>query len=48
MKLVTSRKLDGSGPEMQSFARYLLDVGVLLGLIFDPEDVSEMFLRNVG
>jgi hypothetical protein len=27
---------------------YLLYAGVLLGLFFDPEDGSDMFLQNVG
>jgi hypothetical protein len=29
-------------------ASYLLHVGFLLGLFFDPEDEGNLFLRNVG
>jgi hypothetical protein len=32
----------------QSPACYLLHANLLLGLPFDPEDVGDMFLRNVG
>jgi hypothetical protein len=31
-----------------SFARLLPHVGFMLGLIFNPEDGNDMFLRNVG
>jgi hypothetical protein len=27
---------------------YLLHAGILLGSFFDPEDVGDMFFRNVG
>jgi hypothetical protein len=29
-------------------ACYLLHAGFVLGLFFDPEDVGEIFFRNVG
>jgi hypothetical protein len=29
-------------------ASYLLHAGSLLGLFFDPEDGTNMFLRNIG
>jgi hypothetical protein len=31
-----------------SFVCYLLHVGLLLGLFFDPEVGGDMFLRNAG
>jgi hypothetical protein len=33
---------------LQSSACYLLYAGFLLGLLFDPDDGNDMFLRNVG
>jgi hypothetical protein len=33
---------------MQSFVRRLLRAGFLLGLLFDPEEVGDIFTRNVG
>jgi hypothetical protein len=30
------------------FASYILHAGFMYGLFFDPEDGSDMFLRNVG
>jgi hypothetical protein len=34
--------------ELQKSFCYLLHVGFLLGLFFEPEDGGDMFLRNVG
>jgi hypothetical protein len=31
-----------------SAASHLLYAGFLLGVFVDPEDISDMFLRNVG
>jgi hypothetical protein len=37
------------GKKAVSFcACYLIHAGFLLGLFFDPEDGSDMFLRNVS
>jgi hypothetical protein len=33
---------------MKDSVCYLLHVGFLLGLFFDPEDGGNMFLRNIG
>jgi hypothetical protein len=36
------------GNSMKQVTCYLLRDGSLLGLFFDPEDGSKMFLRKVG
>jgi hypothetical protein len=33
---------------LQSSACYMLYAGYLLGLLFNVEDIEEIFLRNVG
>jgi hypothetical protein len=32
----------------ETFVRYLLHAGFLLGLFFDPENSGDIFLRNIG
>jgi hypothetical protein len=32
---------------MQSYVRYLLHAGSLLGIFFDPDEGSDIFLRNI-
>jgi hypothetical protein len=33
---------------LQSSIRYMVNAGYLLGLLFNVEDTSDFFLRNVG
>jgi hypothetical protein len=33
---------------MKQVANLMLRAGFLLGLVFDPEDGSDIFLRNIG
>jgi hypothetical protein len=47
MSPLSSRKQGEAGSE-QSSVCYMLHAGFLLGLFFDPEDGSDMFLRKVG
>jgi hypothetical protein len=41
-------KVDRRFGASNDFACYLLYAGFLLGPLFNPEDIGDMFLRNVG
>jgi hypothetical protein len=47
LKIKHARNQNGAGSKESPYC-YLLHVGLLLGLSFDPEDGGDMLLRTVG